>query len=137
MKALSINQPYGWLITQGYKSIENRNWNTKFRGEFLIHVGLKTAWDDLDWCERNLGWNGGDMPTYYKTGGVIGYANLVDVVTESKAAWFTGRYGFILENMTQLPFRPCKGQLGFFTPDYNSIYAKDKPKPLPKQRVLI
>ena len=38
MKALSIKQPFAELILQGKKKIELRKWNTKFRGEFLIHA---------------------------------------------------------------------------------------------------
>lgn len=36
MKVLSIRQPYAWLIAIGCKTIENRTWNRKFRGRFLI-----------------------------------------------------------------------------------------------------
>lgn len=38
MKVLSIRQPYAWLIAIGCKTIENRTWNRKFRGRFLIHA---------------------------------------------------------------------------------------------------
>ena len=38
MKALSIRQPWAWLIIHGGKDIENRCWPTKFRGRMLIHA---------------------------------------------------------------------------------------------------
>lgn len=38
MKALSIRQPWAWLIVHGGKDIENRSWHTKFRGRFLVHA---------------------------------------------------------------------------------------------------
>jgi len=38
MKALTIKQPFVELILQGKKRIELRNWNTNFRGRFLIHA---------------------------------------------------------------------------------------------------
>ena len=41
MKCLSVSQPYADLIVKGKKTIELRKWNTKFRGEFLIHAPLK------------------------------------------------------------------------------------------------
>ena len=41
MKALSIKQPWAWLIVNGFKDIENRTWRTKIRGEFLIHAGIE------------------------------------------------------------------------------------------------
>jgi hypothetical protein len=39
MKALSIKQPWAWLIVNGHKDIENRDWRSdnpglKYRGEF-------------------------------------------------------------------------------------------------------
>lgn len=37
MKCLSLKQPYAYLLASGKKTIEIRKWNTKHRGEFLIH----------------------------------------------------------------------------------------------------
>ncbi len=36
--ALSIRQPWAWLIINGYKDIENRSWPTNYRGTFFIHA---------------------------------------------------------------------------------------------------
>jgi hypothetical protein len=41
MKALSIKQPWAWLIVSGHKDIENRNCPTRFRGRLLVHAGKK------------------------------------------------------------------------------------------------
>lgn len=41
MKCLSIKQPFADLIATGAKTIELRTWNTKYRGEFLIHASNK------------------------------------------------------------------------------------------------
>src|SRR6476660_2955997 len=38
MKCLSLKQPYAELLVSGKKTIELRNWNTTFRGKFLIHA---------------------------------------------------------------------------------------------------
>ena len=38
MKCLSLKQPYAELLVSGKKTIELRIWNTKFRGEFLMHA---------------------------------------------------------------------------------------------------
>ncbi|MCP4687042.1 MAG: ASCH domain-containing protein, partial [Desulfobacterales bacterium] len=56
MKALSIRQPWAWLIANGYKDIENRSWRTSFRGEFLIHAGKKFDGAGWDWAvaETNI-----------------------------------------------------------------------------------
>ena len=39
MKVLTIKQPYASLIAYGIKKYEFRTWNTKYRGEILIHAG--------------------------------------------------------------------------------------------------
>ena len=49
MKCLSVCQPFAELIVQGKKTIELRKWNTKFRGEFLVHAPQKIRLDD---CKR-------------------------------------------------------------------------------------
>ena len=40
-KCLSLKQPYADLVVSGKKTIELRTWNTKFRGEFLVHASKK------------------------------------------------------------------------------------------------
>ena len=40
MKCLSLKQPYAHLLASGKKTVELRKWNTKFRGQFLIHASL-------------------------------------------------------------------------------------------------
>jgi ASCH domain len=37
-KCLSLRQPYAELIISGRKTIELRNWNTRFKREFLVHA---------------------------------------------------------------------------------------------------
>lgn len=39
MKVITIKQPFATLIAEGLKEYEFRTWNTKFRGEVLIHAG--------------------------------------------------------------------------------------------------
>lgn len=49
MKCLSLKQPFADLLAFGEKTIELRKWNTKFRGEFLIHASKNI---DMQSCER-------------------------------------------------------------------------------------
>lgn len=117
MKALSIKTPWSWLISNGYKDIENRNWNTNFRGEFLIHAGKTFDMDGYDWIKANqelLGISNLPRAYEYELGGIVGYARIVDCVTSSDSIWFTGKYGFVIEDAKPLKFDKCKGQLKFF-----------------------
>ena len=121
MKALSIRQPWASLIVNGYKPLENRSWNTKFRGEFYIHAGKKFDHKGYQWVNDNF--PNVDMSLIcMNTGGIVGKAMLINVVhdlekrllTETDEPWFFGEYGFILDNAKPLPFVPYKGRLGFF-----------------------
>jgi len=38
LRALSLRQPWAWLVTNGSKDIENRSWHTNHRGPLLIHA---------------------------------------------------------------------------------------------------
>lgn len=41
MKALTIWQPYSDQILDGTKTVENRNWDTSYRGPLIIHAGKR------------------------------------------------------------------------------------------------
>jgi hypothetical protein len=55
MLALSIKQPWSWLIVFGHKDIENRSWPTRYRGRFLIHAGRILKCRSLSrWAESSV-----------------------------------------------------------------------------------
>lgn len=128
MKALSIRQPWAWLIVNGFKAVENRSWDTKFRGEFLIHTGLQYDDAAYDWIKSHF--PAIQIPDRYGlehlTGGIVGKARLIGTVhlrdkaliAASDQPWFFGEYGFMLDDARPVPFIPCKGRLGFFETDY-------------------
>lgn len=112
MKALSIRQPWAWLILNAGKDIENRDWPTGFRGRFLIHASKGMTRDEY---ENAPAWVV-DLPGFdeLERGGIVGSAELVSCVEYSESEWFFGRYGFVLRDPKPLPFIPYKGKLGFF-----------------------
>lgn len=116
MKALSIRQPWAWLIVKGHKDIENRCWKTHFRGKIYVHAAKgMTRGDYLDaFC---IAWeNGVTLPPFeeLERGGIVGTVEIVDCVDQDASPWFFGEFGFVLKNAAPLPFRPLKGALGFF-----------------------
>ena len=119
MKALSIQQPWAWLIVHGHKDIENRTWSPTFRGAFYVHASSKlygTVQDRIDirarWWTRKgiLIPEDKDLPR----GGIVGRAVVLEVVEHSNSPWFEGPFGLLLDEAKPLPFRPYKGLLGFF-----------------------
>jgi hypothetical protein len=124
MKCLSICQPFAELIIKNKKTIELRTWNTKIRGEFLVHAPIKIRKEDYKKLK---------IKEKLTTGAIIGKVELYDIkkyeslkeiqidikkhcvssVSQEKI------FGFILKNAK--PFRvpiPWKGQLGFFDVDF-------------------
>jgi hypothetical protein len=127
IKCLSIRQPYAsWLCHPGLftqagrepKTIENRDWNTRFRGDFLIHASRTFEENAFaSWCSvfpylhHVVSF---DVATYPK-GVILGHATLTEVVTASESRWFRGRYGLVLAEACLLPQPiPYRGQPGFF-----------------------
>lgn len=125
-KALSIRQPWAWLIVNGYKDIENRTWSTELRGEILIHASKTMTNADYQSAVNfvnNLK-DSNKIPlhitipdkTDLELGGIVGSAVITACVTESDSPWYTGDYGFRLEDAQTRIFEPCLGKLKFFTP---------------------
>lgn len=119
MKALSIRQPWAWLIVNGYKDIENRSWPTKQRGLIAIHASKTMTLDDYIAGMRAADEQGIEIPTKAELdfGYIVGVAVIKDCVTESDSPWFFGEHGFVLENAKPCAPFPYKGQLGFFNVD--------------------
>lgn len=125
MKAISIKQPWAWLIVNGYKDIENRTWDTKYRGMVLIHAskGMSQAEYRIA-CELAFKANPDIfMPDYDELacGGIVGYAYITGTTRETTSPWFFGPVGFQLTGAKPLPFMPMKGRLSFFETGYGVV----------------
>jgi hypothetical protein len=124
MKALSIRQPWAWLIVNGWKNIENRDWPTRFRGPFLVHAGKAMTMEEYEACQIFMaGFTALELPPFdaLQRGGIVGQAVLLDCVAEHDSEWFCGEWGFVLDNAIALPFTPFRGQLGFFDVSDNAV----------------
>lgn len=132
MKALSILQPWAWLIVRPdvtdpparaelranglIKPVENRTWQTRFRGPVLIHAGKKWGREqreDLAYvraCFPDI-----PLPHEFDRGGIIGRATVIDCVDDMDSPWFFGPFGFVLTDQSAFPrMISFKGALGFF-----------------------
>lgn len=121
MKALSIRQPWAWLILHAGKDIENRNWPTLVRGEILIHASKgMTRNEYLDAYDFALHVNPALKIPHFEDlprGGIVGSAVISDCVKQSVSPWFFGKYGYVLHGATPVDFFPLRGRLGFFEVD--------------------
>ena len=127
MMALSIRQPWAWLIVNGHKDVENRTWPTQFRGRFLVHAGKTMTRREYEVIQlaiifgQAIGIAGIRLPRMQDLllGGIIGEVELVDCSRSCMSPWHTpGQWGFVLKNARVLPFSACKGRLGFFGVDW-------------------
>lgn len=119
MRALSIRQPWAWLIVNGHKDIENRDWSTSYRGQVLIHAGKTMARRYYEDIATDLALRFGDritLPAYelLERGGVVGAATITGCVSASSSPWFQGEFGFVMADARPLPFHACNGMLGYF-----------------------
>ena len=73
MKALTIKQPWATLIMQQDKRFEFRSWQTKYRGDLLIHAGKGI---DKEAMKRLAKYIPENMPT----GKILGKVTLVDCI---------------------------------------------------------
>lgn len=123
--ALSIRQPWAYLIIHAAKDVENREWPTRVRGRVLIHASKTMTRADYSACALYCtGLPEGTMPNDFvfpsfdelksQCGGVVGCMNIADCVREHPSPWFCGPWGFVIDAAGTLPFHPCKGMLGFF-----------------------
>ena len=117
LPALSVRQPWAWLIVNGLKDIENRSRRTHHRGPLLIHAS-KSSNDFTENIELVKRAYGISVPFEVDRGGIVGVVDVIDCAEIHKSKWFNGRYGWVLANPRRLKLRPCNGALGLFRPKY-------------------
>jgi hypothetical protein len=122
MKVIVVRQPWAWLIVNGYKDIENRDWKTHYRGPLLIQAsGGRPTKAEMDEFRKYVSKRGVVLPEEFDFGGIVGMVRLDDCVSKSSSSWFEGRFGWVLSKPKKLPFVPMKGQLRLFNPPKNVL----------------
>ena len=131
MKALSLMQPWAWLIVTPdperpnypLKDVENRTWRLPMTfvvpQRIYVHASLRWDRDAFEVMREVIYQKNIDVPIKEELtfGAIIGEVTIMGCVTESDNPWFMGPYGFQLMNPTfyETPIA-CKGQLGFWKP---------------------
>lgn len=73
MKVLTIKQPWATLIMQEDKRFEFRSWQTKYRGDLLIHAGKEIDKEAMKKLSKYL-------PDEIPLGKILGKVTLVDCI---------------------------------------------------------
>lgn len=132
MKALSVKQPWAFLIGNSEKTVELRSWQTDYRGTLLICASLS---EKNSWVVVN------DVGHQLPPGVIMCVVDLVDIIKFDtvqtakkyyKAAWCDavsdielGTYGWIFENVRHVKLKKQAGKLRLFDVDDNLIEYVD------------
>lgn len=127
MRALTVRQPWAWLIAAGLKDIENRDWKLPAAAigiEIALHASkavdrgeVADVFADLRRTKRvprppriTLA----DLEA--QAGCILGLVTFSGATEHSDSPWFVGRYGWQIASVRQFakPI-PARGALGFWT----------------------
>ena len=129
-KGLSVKQPYASAIAFGGKNIENRSWQTHYRGPIAIHASAKIIKDDVqtpqrqvrggekrplvDWINRGRKRYGLDSEDQLGCSQIVAIGMLVDCIEKSSSPWFQGEWGWVIVGI--IPISPISwtGGLGLW-----------------------
>ncbi|WP_174153421.1 hypothetical protein [Rhizobium skierniewicense] len=138
--ALSVRQPWAWAIVHAGKPVENRSWKSnnpgmKFRGPCCIHASKGMTRAEYEDAAEFMSSIGITCPAQadLQRGGLVGFTNIVDIVTELDSPWFFGPKGLLLRDTQPVDFIPSVGALGFFRwerADGDSDPSPTPPEPL-------
>ena len=111
IRCLSVRQPWASLIVDGTKTIENRSWQTHYRGPLLIHASQTV---DRDAC-REFGLDADSLPR----GVILGVVTVADCKPPDepcRSRWADkGAYHWLLTNPRRLRRSvPFAGRVGLF-----------------------
>lgn len=107
MKALTVKNPWAYLICSGQKDIENRSWKTNFRGRVLIHSAA--SFDCRDFVPSVL------CPS--PCSAIIGSIEIVDCIKNSPSKWaMNDCWHWVLKNpeLFEYPILNIRGALSFW-----------------------
>lgn len=123
LKALSVRQPWAWLIVNGHKNIENRSWkpSDKMIGQkIIIHASAKKVTkadfeEFLIICKERKIKSHPKSVEDFEYGSYVGSVILNNAVKNSKSYWAgKGNWHLVLTNAKKMTPVAKKGQLGFF-----------------------
>jgi hypothetical protein len=110
--ALSVWQPWAYLLVTGLKDTENRRWRTKYRGRLWIHASQRL--DENAYFA--LSSSGVSLPEHLPRGALVGAVELVGCVRDSSSRWAEpGCWHWQVGRAWALPEPiPMRGRQGLF-----------------------
>lgn len=142
MKAISIKQPWAWLIANGYQTVENRKWYTGHRGDILIHASKskKDLERDIEYVRQVF--KIGIDPEQLSFGKVLAVADLIACTKEPEAGvdkyWHEkGCFAWSLRRIRPIEPFPARGKLNLFEIPFSwDEYPDQISEPIPFSQAL-
>lgn len=117
-KVLTIKQPWASLIVNGYKTIENRTWSTKYRGRLLIHAGKSS---DNSITDKEILKDIDELDKPLPKSAIIGEAQLVNCTKDDIDDKYSekGAVHWVLDEIVKYdkPIVDVNGKLGLWNYD--------------------
>lgn len=114
LKAIILHRPWPYAIAHLGKDIENRTWRCPLEPGTLIAIHAGKQWDEsgAEFIRRFYPElpPEPDHPT-----GIVAIARFIQNVSTSKSSWFSGPWGWVLEDVKALSPIPYRGQQGLWT----------------------
>jgi len=128
LKALTLRQPWAWAVIYAGKDVENRRWQTSYRGPLLIHAAKDADRDGVAavlWTMRDPEAYGQPSEAFRTRGAIIGMVRLADILTDSRSPWAQPHfYHWIFETPTPLdPPMPWTGRQRLWNPPQAAAQA--------------
>lgn len=128
VKALTIRQPWAWAVVYAGKDVENRRWQTFYRGPLLIHAAKENdpaGIASVLWTMADPGAFGQPRSGFEARGAIIGMAYLADILIDSASRWAQpNRFHWLLEFPAPVdPPIGCSGMPRLWTPPRAAIEA--------------
>ena len=122
-RAISLRQPWAWLVASGHKDFENRTQKICGPGTYWLHASLKLSLQlycdaakqaaEVDPAiEQKL-----PLLEEFTTGGIIGWMTLGAWQQEPSASLWSRGSGYPITAAGTVPFHLCPGRLGSFIPE--------------------
>lgn len=114
MNAITVRQPWAWLLLSKVKTVENRTWRLPSKYievPLLLHAGLQQ--DPLSPVQQYLD---GYAP---QRGGVVGMITFGEPIQNYPSPWaMPGCWHWPVVDVHSLNFFPCTGRQKIFTIEY-------------------
>ncbi len=136
---LSIKQPWATLLAHGRKTIEVRRWQTRFRGQLLIHAAgipdeRPEAWQHVPpELRESAGLRRGIVGVGVLSGCKV-YRDRETFVADqahhlNDPDWFepAGLFGLCFIDLRPIPFREVKGYVRLFKVEFDDLEIPDEP----------